>query len=294
MGHRIVIISDTHLACGRRGARTAGALRPLWQGADELIVNGDVAELSDARYRADAARQVLEMTDLCERDGVRLTFLSGNHDPLVTDRRYLRLNHGEVFLTHGDMLHPSISPWVSDARKLRALHDDALESLEVSKHGTLDDQAMVVQHVSNQKWDHLAAAAGPTHGRGRKLVAHGAKCARVLWFWHRLPHLAAAFAQRYAPESRCFVFGHFHRAGVWHIGGRVIINTGSYHAPRNPHAVVIQDRSLSLHRVCFDPEGHTLVPTPRYTTTLQSDVSYPVDAPPRVPARKRRRKRSAA
>ena len=290
---RTVIISDTHLAGDGRGARSAQALRPLWQGADELIINGDFAELSDPRCRGAAARQVLELTDLCEEDGVRLTFLSGNHDPLITDRRYLRLAGGEVFLTHGDMLHPAISPWVSDAHKLRMLHHDALASLDPRQRGGLDDQAMIVQHVSGQKWDHIAQGHAPKRGRLRKSAGHAAKCARVLWFWHRLPKLAAQFADRYAPEARYFVFGHFHRAGVWHIGGRTIINTGSFHAPKNPHAVVIEGERLALHRIRFDPAGHTLVATPRKVFALNQTASAEA-IPGTPPARKAARKSDAA
>lgn len=295
MGSRTVIISDTHLACGRRGARSAHLLRPIWQGADELIVNGDVAELSDARWRVHAARQVMELTDLCEQDGVKLTFLSGNHDPLITDRRYLRLHHGEVFLTHGDMLHPAISPWVSDAQKLRLLHDDAIASLQARQQlCTIDEQAQVVQHVSNQKWDQLASHQHPPQGKARKAASHAAKCARVLWFWHRLPTLASQFAERFAPECRYFIFGHFHRAGVWHLGGRTIINTGSYHAPCRPHAVVIQGQSLALHRVRFNLSGHRLDPFPRFTAQLRADAQHIPGRVAHTPAKPRRRKPNAA
>ncbi|MEM9413963.1 MAG: metallophosphoesterase [Planctomycetota bacterium] len=270
MIRRTVVISDTHLAGDGRGASSVAALRPLWQGADELIVNGDFAELSDARWRGSAARQILEIGELCEKDGVRLTFLSGNHDPLITDRRYLRLHGGEVFLTHGDMLHPSISPWVRDASKLRALHNDAIASLDPQQRGALDEQASVVQHVSGQKWDDLAENNGPSAGKARRLVCYAGTCARVLWYWHRLPKLAAQFADRYAPEARYFVFGHFHRAGVWQIGGRTIINTGSFHAPRRPHALVIDGRQMALHRIAFNPAGHTLIEKPRAAFTLEN------------------------
>ncbi|MFI4860491.1 MAG: metallophosphoesterase [Phycisphaerales bacterium JB063] len=294
MSRRTVVISDTHLAGDGRGARSSEALRPLWQGADELIINGDFAELSDARWRGSAARQILKIGDLCEQDGVRLTFLSGNHDPLITDRRYLRLHGGEIFLTHGDMLHPSISPWVRDASKLRALHNDALSSLDPQQRGALDEQASVVQHVSGQKWDYLAQHHGPPTGKIKRMCQYAGTCARVLWFWHRLPRLAADFADRYAPEARYFVFGHFHRAGVWHIGGRTIINTGSFHAPRRPHAVVIEDGQMALHRVMFSEEGHTLVAKPRAVFPLSRPAADSLPAPLARPDRQRSRKGSAA
>jgi len=278
MKRRTVILSDTHLSGNGQGAGSADALRPLWQDADELIFNGDLAELSDPKWRVHAARQVMRLQDLCEEDGVRLTMLSGNHDPLLTDRRFLRLCHGEVFLTHGDMLHPAISPWTSHARQLRDLHDDALKQLELVDRAQLDQQAMAAAHASNLKWDHLAEHRPPERGFVMNKLDHARKVAKVLWFWHQLPKLAAQFAQRYAPDARFFIFGHIHRAGIWHFGHQTIINTGSYHCPRNPHAVVIQDQTLAVHRVRFDvTNGHTLIEKPRFTAELNYEQQVPPD-----------------
>jgi UDP-2,3-diacylglucosamine pyrophosphatase LpxH len=278
MKRRTVILSDTHLAGNGQGAGSADALRPLWQGADELIMNGDIAELSHPTLRADAAREVIRIQDLCEADGVRLTFLSGNHDPMLTDRRFLRLCSGEVFVTHGDMLHPAISPWTSYAKQLRELHEDALKQLDLMDRAQLDQQAMAAAHASNLKWDHLAEHDPPKLSAIGKHADRARKVAKVLWYWHRLPKLAAAFAQRYAPESRFFIFGHIHRAGVWRFGEQTIINTGAYHCPRRPHAIVLNDQTLTMHRVQFDAaNGHRLIDSPRFTATLQHAQQLPPD-----------------
>lgn len=281
MKRRTVILSDTHLAGNGQGAGSADALRPLWQGADELILNGDTAELSHPTLRASAAREVMRIQDLCEEDGVRLTFLSGNHDPLITDRRFLRLCSGEVFVTHGDMLHPAISPWTSYAKELRELHEDALKQLKLIDRAQLDNQAMAAAHASNIKWDHLAEHETPKLGRIADKLDKARKVAKVLWFWYRLPKLAATFAQRYAPESRFFIFGHIHRAGVWQFGQQTIINTGAYHCPRRPHAIVINDQTLFMHRVIYDADkGHQLVEQPRFTAALNNAQQAPPDEQP--------------
>lgn len=281
MRRRTVILSDTHLAGNGQGAGSADALRPLWQGADELIMNGDIAELSHPTQRAGAAREVMRIQDLCEDDGVRLTFLSGNHDPMITDRRFLRLCNGEVFLTHGDMLHPAISPWTSYAKQLRKMHEDALAHLDLLDRAQLDQQAMAAAHASNIKWDHLAEHAMPTLGPVADKYDKARKIAKVLWFWHRLPKLAAKFTQRYAPEARFFIFGHIHRAGVWRFGDQTIINTGSYHCPRRPHAVVLDDQTLTMHRIRFDADnGHQMIEKPRFTATLNNAQQLPPDEQP--------------
>ena len=90
---------------------SAVALRPLWAGASNLIINGDVAEVHHPEHWADAATQLLQLLDLCEKDGVALTLLSGNHDPFIGEVRHLHLANHQVFVTHGDALHPAIAPW---------------------------------------------------------------------------------------------------------------------------------------------------------------------------------------
>ena len=276
---RIVILSDTHLSTPGRGAGSAEALRPLWAGATELILNGDVAEITDEKLRGPAARQVLKIIEMAEADGVKLTLISGNHDPLLTDRRYLRLAEREVFITHGDILHPAISPWTDHAKHLQQLHADAVLSLDPDKARDMDHRLAACQHASVVQWDHFVnrphadpreaaslRAVLKRHRLGRKIEAkssHGVKILKALYYWHSIPRRAMGFARRFAPESRFFVFGHIHRAGIWvdrgagaPNGGRVIINTGAYQTPRNPRAVVIEGQRISVWPVVYDLSGH--------------------------------------
>ncbi len=275
-GGRIVVLSDTHLSVPGRGAHSAAALRPLWRGADEVIFNGDVAEVADERLRGPAARQVVELLRLAEEDGVAVTLISGNHDPLVTDRRYLRLAGREVFLTHGDILHPAISPWTDHGKHLARLHADAVMSLDPGKARDIDAQLAACQHASVVQWDHFVTRP---HRRGAwarrvpdgvlRKTALARKLVKAAYYWQTIPRRAMGFARRFAPESRFFVFGHIHRAGVWVDPGagpggadRVIINTGAYQSPRNPRAVVIENRRLEVWPVVFDRGGHAFGPRP--------------------------------
>lgn len=276
---RIVILSDTHLSRSGRGAVSADALRPLWQGADELIINGDIAEIADEGDRGPAARQVVRMQELCEEDGVKLTLISGNHDPLITDRRYLRLARREVFVTHGDILHPAISPWTDHAKHLQSLHADAVLSLDPEKARDMDHQLAACQHASVVQWDHFVTRSGEHRHRrypGRKKLVKAIKMAKALYYWYTIPRRAMGFARRFAPESRFFIFGHIHRAGVWTDpdpeapgGQRIIINTGAYQSPRCPRAVVIEGRQLSVWKIVYDPRGHRFEDRPIAQYTLE-------------------------
>ena len=244
-----MILSDTHLGPPGRGAGDAERLRPLWGGADQLILNGDIAEVHDHTHRALAARQIMKIESMCEQDGVVVTMLSGNHDPLLTDRRYLELNQGEVFVTHGDALHPAISPWTEHRAQLRRLHDDAEDRLEPGERLGRDSRLTIAQYAAHFKWDEFAVRPHVERTGWRRRLDQAVKVARVMWYWQTLPRRAASFAKTYCPGARFFVFGHIHRAGIWKMGGCILINTGAYDFPRNPHAVVIEDGHLSVYRV---------------------------------------------
>ena len=86
---------------------------------------------------------------------------------------------------------------------------------------------------------------------------------RTLWYWHTLPVRASHFARRYAPEASFFVFGHIHRAGIWHLGGRTVINTGSYKFPSKPHIVVVDQTHLSVWPVRFNGRTYAWAARPR-------------------------------
>lgn len=258
---RIIVISDTHL--GREGPNTATAemLRPLWRDADQLVINGDVADLQDARRRAKAARQVLRLQDLCERDKVELTLLSGNHDAFLTDRRHLVLRDGQIFITHGDVLHPAISPWHARASSLRRFNAEALRKLEPEEREAFAAQLAATQYASGQAAvDPLAEKnRGGALGAAESSITRWRQAAAMLWHWHTLPRRAAELMSKHAPKARFMIFGHMHRAGVWLFGERVIINTGAYGFPFNPQVVVITEDRLTVRRVDRTQDGRFTV-----------------------------------
>ena len=247
MRERIVILSDLHLGRSRHSAGSAEMLRPLWQGAAQLILNGDTAEVHHKKEWSQAARQVLRLFDMCEEDGTHLTFISGNHDPFLSDTRALSLMGGQVFVTHGDAFHPAIAPWSPRAAHMRRVFTKALATIDPESRGSLEDHLEASQHASHAEWQVLA---DDDYRLGLlAMLVHPFTFAASMRWWHLYPRLAAAFAARHAPHARFIVTGHTHFSSVYNINGRTIINTGGFGTYRKPRAVIIENGELRVHKI---------------------------------------------
>ena len=272
-----VILSDLHLGRPGRGPRDAAAFRPLWQNAERLILNGDVAEIHHPDCWSRAARTLLALQDACEQDGVELVLLSGNHDPFLSDRRRLSLAENRILITHGDAMHPAVAPWSPAAARMRAAHEAALQSVPADEQHDLDIMLAASQHASFAEWngpgarsaDDPHATPNPDPSPIRFLLSRPWVGFQILSFWRRFPSLAAGFLAAYAPDARFVVTGHTHRPGAWTIGSRVVINTGSFVLPHRPHAVLVHDDSIALHRIRIDGDHYRMIDAPRQQWSLE-------------------------
>lgn len=247
MPHTTLILSDTHLGRPRRA--TAQSLQPLWQGVDELVINGDVAEVQLPWLRSAAVREVDRLQDLTRRDGVRLTLLSGNHDAYLTDRRHLELAGGQVLIMHGDALDPAVTPWTRSAKAMRQLTERELAKVDPQERDTLPARLSISQHVGHAEFleDHVLSRKNQSNFW--RALTHPWEVPPVFMYWRREPALAERFMQTYAPKARVMILGHSHHAGVWQRGERTIINTGGFMFPARPWCVMIRDNELTVHRV---------------------------------------------
>jgi len=245
-------------------------VRPLWQGFDRLILNGDVAEVHHPDHRVQAAREAIRLLDFCERDGIAVTILSGNHDPFISDHRHLELSGGQVFVTHGDVFHPAVAPWSPNAARMRRAHREALASIAPESTSALEARLSASQLASNVEWEELAHQAG--HSTIRSMLVRPWAIVQVLAYWWRFPGIVAEFANEHDIPARYILTGHTHRAGVWGVRDRVVINTGAYGFPGRPLGVVVRPEALEV-RAIERAAG-------RYRLREAPDVTYPLDASP--------------
>ena len=275
---RIVILSDLHLGRPRCAAISAEALRPLWEGATHLILNGDVAEVHNRDHWSQAACETMRLFELCETDDVSLTLMSGNHDPFISDIRHLYLHGGQVLVTHGDVLHPAVAPWSPAAGRIRKAHEHAMSALTPEERVHLESILSAAQFASHAEWGELEKEA--SHSTVLGMFVRPWAVAQVLHYWWIFPRLAADFAARHAPQARFIVLGHTHHPGIWNIGDRTIINTGSFGFPGRPWAVIVQERSLSVMRIRLQGDAYRFhaKPVAQYELPAADECDDPSEA----------------
>jgi len=71
----------------------------------------------------------------------------------------------------------------------------------------------------------------------------------VLKCWQETPERAVAMARVFRPRARLILLGHTHRAGIWRIGPRVVINTGSFMPLAKRLAVDLSGNEVSVKTI---------------------------------------------
>jgi UDP-2,3-diacylglucosamine pyrophosphatase LpxH len=244
MPRQTLFISDTHL--GKPGAATAEALRPIWQGIDELVINGDAAEVQVPWLRGEAVRQLESLDRLTKQDGVALTLISGNHDAYLTDRRCVQRADGRILAMHGDALHPAVAPWTRFAEELAQRTEREIAN---SSDDTLATRLEIAQHIGHSEFLHEYVLSNLGESTLRRILARPIEVPQVLRYWRSEPLLAERFLQRYASKARVLILGHSHRRAVWRRGPRTIVNTGAFMFPGRPQCVLHHGDTLSVHRI---------------------------------------------
>lgn len=276
MTRKTLIISDTHL--GRPGKATADMLRPVWEGVDELVINGDAAEVQIPWLRAAAVRELDRLEDLTRRDGVSLTLVSGNHDAYLTDRRCLELAGGRVLVMHGDALHPAVAPWTRSGKAMRKLTERALADADPAERESLHTRLSIAQHVGHSEFLEEYVLSSRGAGGIWHALRRPWEVPRVVAYWRREPEMAMRFIERYSPGTRVLIIGHSHRAGVWRRGDRTIINTGAFSFPGRPWCAVVSEGDLSVHRLVKTRGVYTRAADAVHAAGLQIRTSTPQEA----------------
>lgn len=242
-----LILSDLHLGHPRRSPGDVRRLEPLLENIGHLIINGDSAELHHKSHKQDAQRGLDDLRKLCDQSGVTLDFIAGNHDPFLTDKKYIQLFEKQLLITHGDTFHDAIAPWCPSARILEQFTHHIRREVTGSRTLTLNlrmqESLLACQKLIEQRRYQIKRVT-MLH-----LAMNPITTARVLWYWGQYSALSDRFLNSFAPQTKVLVYGHTHKASLVKRGGRILINTGSFGFPFKAQAVRINDRTLSVHAI---------------------------------------------
>ncbi|MFU8892129.1 MAG: metallophosphoesterase [Luteolibacter sp.] len=224
------ILSDLHLGHKLSRVEDVRSLRPLVEGVDVVVFNGDTWQELARAFRPHAETQLRALKALCAEVGAFPVFLSGNHDPGWQGDGWLALADGKLIVTHGDALLPSGSPWkreiMANPGRVEAIwsqHPNAgtepAERIRLAR--AIASELRTTEHTTGRSFLMRAWDAAVPPGRALRMIDA----------WLRQGTEGARFCERYFPNAEVLVIGHFHRAGCWRRGDRIVLNTGAFVSP---------------------------------------------------------------
>jgi predicted phosphodiesterase len=254
----IRVISDLHYGDRSCRLRSLAELDPLFDGVDEVIVNGDALDTRAGPYPERTRQLGAEVTSYFAGKPARL--MTGNHDPDISELHWLPLAAGKVLLIHGDMLFDTIVPWGKDARAIQRLVAAGRAKLPPEVRGTLDAEARLFRaiaagckqrhQVETNPWRYLASFATDTFWPPTRVQT-------ILKSWSEAPELAAGYARQYYPSARCLILGHLHRPGYWETAdGRHVVNTGCFCRPFQAWCADIDGDRVTARKLERSPAGY--------------------------------------
>lgn len=247
------ILSDIHYGDRSSQVLALGQLRPLVEGIDALILNGDTMDTRTGPSPERTQRQKEEVLAFFGGLGIPVTYLTGNHDPDFSSVHRMELAGGKVFLTHGDLLFRDVVPWSRDRATIYQSLETAFSAFPAHVRPDLDQRLTIYRQV--------AAAIPQRHQSERNALRYlwkfmqdtvwpPTRALAILKAWRDTPALAFALAEEFRPEARFALLGHTHRPGIWeNAQGRVVINTGSYATFLGGYAVDLDAQSLAVYKI---------------------------------------------
>jgi predicted phosphodiesterase len=247
------ILSDLHY--GDRASRllSLNQLRPLLDGPDKIILNGDTLDTRHGPYPERTARARAEVTEFFGAYAPAVTHLTGNHDPDISAHHSLDLADGRVFITHGDIIFENVVPWGQDAAFFTYRITSALAALPPADRPLLAARLALYRATCLALPQRHQAEPNPFKyfiNLAADTVWPPLRTFRIFRAWNETPARAAAVAATHRPAARFMLIGHTHRPGIWQTpSGLTVINTGSLTRPFGAYAVDLTPGLLTVRRI---------------------------------------------
>ncbi|MDX2187996.1 MAG: metallophosphoesterase family protein [Opitutaceae bacterium] len=249
MPERVRILSDLHYLDGDSRLRDLRQLEPLLGDVDHLVLNGDSL---DTQRTSNGDGEAAILHAWFESRVKQVTFLTGNHDPVISDTHELDLCGGAVWLFHGDVLYDGIAPWSSIGRRLTREVRQARVRAGLGRDAKFDELIRIHRSVCRTihvEYDVTRKDLPYRAWRFFRSLFPPNQLLTMLYVWSMMPRHALAFASRHRPAAKVVVTGHCHAPSIRHEGGRWAINTGSFCRPRGTWCVDVVANELEVREV---------------------------------------------
>ena len=243
------ILSDLHVFDAQGQIRDLRQLEPLLAGVRTLVINGDSCEMRRGVVMPDVAG----LQDFFRERVPEVIFVTGNHDPDISDIHELLLAEGRVWVTHGDICFDDLTPWSRQRSDLRRVVQRLLANDPAADYRELGTRFRLAREATRI----VGTEIDPTDTSFRMQLVRfwdtffpPGQVLAMLQSWRELPVSAAAFAKAQRPSAQVVVTGHVHFPGVWvRPPGPTVINTGSFFSPLGGHLVDLLDDRLHVRRI---------------------------------------------
>jgi predicted phosphodiesterase len=243
------IISDLHYRDPGSWVDRLDRLTPLLDGVDVLVVNGDAL---DTQILAQPAERIAELKSFLTERVPTVTFVTGNHDPDISSVHELSLIDDSVWITHGDVFFDDVAPWSRLVGELRRRIQTYGAQLSPTERRKIETRFRIFRQACLQlPREHHPDARGAwaKFMRIGKAVFPPHRILAMMRVWRAMPALAAEFAAEQRERARIVVTGHTHFHGIWQRPHHLVINTGSFCAPRGGQVVDLFNGKLSVRRL---------------------------------------------
>lgn len=244
------ILSDIHLGHVASRVRLGSGLRPLFEGCERVVFNGDTWQERWKAGREAGRRELESVKDVLADLGVEGVFLPGNHDPDTGGQEgFLKLGtQGQILVTHGDGIFPEASPF---SREMWS-HGNAVRKL-IAENPEGDRDLVARLRRARAIAFLLKPKALPRLPVPLNFFATAlwppSRPFQILRAWCELGPAGFQFLETFAPECRVLLCGHFHRSGIWEKNGRLVINTGAFVRGCRPQIAEICGDELRVRKV---------------------------------------------
>ena len=249
----IRIFSDLHYGDRASNLRSLADLKPLFEGAAQIVLNGDTLDTRASRTPLATEAATKEAIKFFETHAPPTTWLTGNHDPTISDLHAVEFADRRVFVTHGDILFENLVPWGRDASVLSARVAAELARLSPAEREQLDERFVAYRRAAESIPQRHQSERNPLKyalGFASDTIWPPLRILHVLKAWKEAPARAASLLKRHNLPAKVFVMGHTHRLGVTHApGGLLVINTGSFCPPCAGGVVDISSTHVLLRSV---------------------------------------------